>query len=400
MTTNRATNAKLSPGANSIERARPTRHKDDHGKPYGPYYLRWRICLPDGRVVAKRSQGATVSEVRARAKETADEMLARTVNSSWQPGSDLADYLDKVSGPAVENARLEDGSKRRYRVALGQLKARLKGHTIGTGTRFRVLEETLRSIAKDHGSESARQARTVVGRYVIQQLVRDELMTGNPLSGMGIDLSSDKPKAKRAERALTRKELNAAIDWLLAADPAEGVEKPARGRWSREDAVAKRRNAIDLALLQACSGLRVSEANALTWDVFDRSAEVAKSKTHKGRVVPLLFPDVIEHLAKRKALGGAYVIGAPTDGRKVWDRDNCRKATAVLYPQIGKAIKCPEVFDDGRTHLWRESLNSLMLHVPVEVRAAYFGHDKEVNRRYYTDTTDVSPMLKAAKKLR
>ena len=305
-----------------------------------------------------------------------------------------------MSGPAIESAKLEEGSKRRYRVALAQLRARLKAHTIATGTRFRVLEETLQSIAKDHGSESARQARTVLGRYVIQQLIRDELMAGNPLSGMGIDLSSDKPKPQRAARALTRKELNAAIDWLLGLDPAEGVEKPARGRWSREDAVAKRRNVIDLALLQACSGLRVAEANALTWDVFDRSAEVTKSKTHKGRVVPLLFPDVVKNLAKRKSLGGAYVIGAPTDGKKVWDRDNARKECAKLYPEIGTAIKCPEVFDHGRTHLWRESLNSLMLDVPVEVRAAYFGHDKEVNRRYYTDTTDVSPMVAAAKKLR
>jgi len=33
-------------------------------------------------------------------------------------------------------------------------------------------------------------------------------------------------------------------------------------------------------------------------------------------------------------------------------------------------------------------------------RAAYFGHDEATNARYYTDTTDVTPMLDAAKKIR
>lgn len=198
---------------------------------------------------------------------------------------------------------------------------------------------------------------------------------------------------------MTREELNAAIDWLMSEEALNGVEVPTRGRW-REASLAKRRNLVDLALLQAASGLRVSEANALTWEVFDRSAKVTTSKTRRGRVVPLLFPDVIEHLARRRELGGAYVIGAPADGTKPWDEDACRKANATFYPEIGAAIECPDLFDHGRTHIWRETLNSLMLHLPVEVRAAYFGHDKETNRRYYTDTTDVSPVVEAAKELR
>ena len=144
----------------------------------------------------------------------------------------------------------------------------------------------------------------------------------------------------------------------------------------------------------------MAEANALTWEVFDDNADVTKSKTRRGRVVPLLFPDVIEHLRKRKELGGKYVIGAPTDGNKPWDRDDCRKRCAEFYPRIGKGIDCDDVFEYGRTHVWRESLNSLMLDVPVEVRAAYFGHDPEVNRGYYTDVTDVTPMIDAARKIR
>lgn len=399
-TKKRASNAKLQPGENSINRARATKQDD------GTYWLRWRLALPDGRVKAYRSQGRTATEARARADETARKALEKARSATWGLRDDLPTYITQVTLPAIERARttkgrdLADNTKLRYRAAAQQLHHGFKGHAIGTGTRFRIMETVLQQIAQVNGSESARQARNVLGKYVIQQLIRDEVLTGNPLAGMGIDLGSEKPLPPRAERSLTRRELNAAIDWLLALDPAESLAGPKRGRGGSAAAIAKRRNLIDLALLQACSGLRVGEANALTWDVFDDSANVTNSKTHRGRVVPLLFPDVVEHLRNRKGLGGTHVIGAPTDPSKEWDRDHCRKECAKFYPEIGEGIDCRQVFDFGRTHLWRESLNSLMLGVPVEVRAAYFGHDSDTNSRYYTDTTDVTPMLVEAKKLR
>ncbi|MCV7456625.1 hypothetical protein M3D71_010100 [Micrococcus luteus] len=393
MANTRAPNSKLAPGEHSIDRVKPTKQAD------GTYVLRWRVCLPDGTVKPGRSQGPTVAEVRRRAREKVGDLLATSADGSWKPSSSIVDYIDKVSIPAVDAARLAEASRRRYRVALNQWKTVLGSKTIAQTARVRTLEAALKRIAEEHGSESARHCKTVWGKYIAQQLVRDEVLSGNPLAGMSVDLSSSKPARPRAERTLTREELGAAIDWLLSLDPAAGVEKPARGRWSREDAVAKRRNVIDLALLQAASGLRVQEANALTWNVFDRSADVRRTKTGKGRRVPLLFPDVVDHLAERRSLGGAYVIGAPTDPDKQWDRDACRKACATFYPEIGAAIDC-EVFEHGRTHLWRGTLNSLLVAVPVEVRAAFLGHDEDTNRRYYTDVTDPAPMVEAAKALR
>lgn len=390
----RASNAKLEPGKHSIDRATPAKQPD------GTYWLRWRICLYDGRVKSVRTQGRTVGEVRARARLKAAEILATSTDGSWKLSDNLCAYIDRVSTPAIEAAPLADNSKARYGTALDQLKGVLVGHTIGTGMRFRALEKALQTVAERHGSESARQARTVLGKYVIQQLIRDEVLTSNPISGMSIDLTSHKPVRPQPERALTLDEFTAAIDWLLTLDPSDDIPETKRGRGGPAAAIAKRRALIDLALLQACSGLRVTEANALTWDVFDDSAEVSKSKTHRGRVVPLLFDDVVEHLARRRELGGTYVIGAPTDGTRQWDRDHCRKACATFYPEIGRAIGSTGVFEHGRTHIWRKTLNSLMLDVPEPIRAAYFGHDAEVNRRYYTDTTDVSPILNAARKLR
>jgi len=391
----RASNAKLQPGKDSIDRAKPTKQDD------GSYWLRWRVCLPDGTVKAVRSQGRTVGEVKARAYAKKEELLSTSADGKWDLSDNLGEYLDKVTTAAIAKAKLEPGTRTRYATAQAQLKAALGKKTLGAATRFRALEKALQAIAQKHGSESARQARTVLGRYVIQQLIRDELLSGNPIAGMGIDLSSDKEVRPRPERAMTAKELNAAIDWLLALDPADGIDPKKRGRGGPAAAIAKRRALIDLALLQACSGLRVAEANALTWKEFDESAEVAKSKTHRGRVVPLLFPDVVEHLRKRKELGGTYVIGSPVDPAEAWDRDHCRKECAKFYPEIGKGIECPDVFDHGRTHIWRKTLNTLTMgDVPDAVRAAYFGHDEATNARYYTDTTDVTPMLDAAKKIR
>lgn len=111
---------------------------------------------------------------------------------TWKPTSKITTYIDAVSVPAVEAAPLAANSKTRYGVALGLWAAELKGHTIASATRFRVLETALKTIADEHGSESARQCRTVWGKYIAQQLIRDELLTGNPLAGMSVDLTSKK----------------------------------------------------------------------------------------------------------------------------------------------------------------------------------------------------------------
>jgi hypothetical protein len=51
--------------------------------------------------------------------------------------------------------------------------------------------------------------------------------------------------------------------------------------------------------------------------------------------------------------------------------------------------------------LWRATLNSMLLEeVPEVIRAAFFGHDTAVNLASYTDLTDTSSMLAAARRLR
>jgi len=412
MSPQRAATTRLESGHHSIDRATP-RERD------GQWLLDWSVRLHDGRLKTKRSQGATKGQVRQRAKATAKELLA-TGGGLWKTTSSLGDYLDQVSRPAIENAQLRPNSRTRYLLALSQLTGdcsshthanSLKGHSIASGTRFRALEACLQEIAQLHGTESARQARSVVSKYVMQQLNRDELIQGSPLAGMSINLSSSKPTPpKRGGQALTADQYRAVVDFLLLLDPAEGQSKPSRGRWSLEDRIAKRRNAIDLTLLQASTGLRVSEANSLTWEHVeaddDGTLQVSvtedNSKTHRGRRVPVLDARVSDRLLTRQNAarnGSAYVIGSPADQMTSWDRDNCQKATTALYIEMGAALNI-EMLKTARTHLWRATLNSLLLdQVSEVVRANFFGHDAAINRASYTDLTDTSGMVAAARRL-
>ncbi|MGO2312779.1 MAG: hypothetical protein ACTIOA_07930 [Brachybacterium tyrofermentans] len=371
----------------------------------------------------KRSQGPSKAEVRRRAKRSADDLLASGgARGTWKGTSPIADYITRVSAPAIESAGLRESSRSRYAIALKQLtggcenhrhKTSLAGHSIASATRFRALESCLLEIADLHGSESAHQARTVLSKYVLQQLIRDELITGNPLSGMRIDLSSA-PKTtggKKGGVALSRQEYALVLDYLLALDPADGVKAPKQGRWKLEDKIAKRRNAIDLTLLQAATGLRVSEANQVIFDDIEVddggamhvsvSEEVAK--TGKSRRVPVLDDRVVDRVLTRRNVtsdSSSYVIGAPTDDKKVWERDNSQKATTTLYVEMANELGIA-AFKTERTHIWRATLNSLLLDaVPEVVRAAFFGHDAAVNRSSYTDLTDTSVMVTAARRLR
>ena len=77
-----------------------------------------------------------------------------------------------------------------------------------------------------------------------------------------------------------------------------------------------------------------------------------------------------------------------------WDKSNCSKAVRALYCQI--ASDCDrELLQTARSHVWRATLHTIARDrgIPIEIRAALFGHDPETARRYYTDTRDVSGVI-------
>lgn len=394
----RASTSKLNPGEHSIDRANLYKYREK-------WQIRWRIRLHDGRLLDRRTQAATKGEARARARHTANELLQSGAHSHWRRSSKVSDYLEKVSIPAMENAELRDKSKERYRGAFSQLAHQLKNMTIDEVVRFRNLEAALQNIARLHGSESARQARTVLSKYVMQQLIRDDVIEGNPLSGMSINLSSGRRNVRDSgPKALSRDEWVRVVNHLLELDPSSDARDPKRGRWTIEDVISKRRALIDLTLLQAVTGLRRSEANQVTWDdaKFDQNGTLhiwvseEISKTHKGRSVPVLDRRVSDHLdQRRKRLNNRFIIGAPTDPSKVWDTHNAAKAIRVFYPELAETLGI-ETLKTRRSHVWRATLNTLLVGVNEVQRAAFFGHTVDINRTAYTDISDTDGMVAAA----
>lgn len=413
MATNRhAATSRLELGKHSIDRVTPRFIKDK-----GIYLLDWSVRLHDGELVSKRSQGATKGEVRARAKAKAEELLSTSARGKWTTASLMGAYIEDVGREAIRRASVADSSKTTYQASLTPLYA-CKQHThkhslakkpIAAATTFAALEDCVREISELHSPQVARAARKALNKYVLQRLKRDGLIAVNPIHGETLDYGQRDQVRTRGGRALTKAEYVTVLDWMLDLDPAEGVVRR-QGRWSIEHLVNVRLCTIDLTLLQSVTGLRVSEANQILWSDLDSKPDgtilvnVRKevSKTRKARTVPILDPRVTTRILARwqGAEPDWFVIGAPTNRSKRWDRDNCSKKTKPFYEHIWETFEI-DLFEDGRTHTWRATLNTLMANegVPLHIRAAYFGHDEAENVASYTDKVDTSSMVEAAKSI-
>ena len=390
-------------GTNTIDSVTPVR------LPNGKYRIQWKIRLHDGRLLSRDTTGSTKGEARARAHTKAAELLAQGgAGGNWKPSSLATEYLEKVSKPIVtDSSKLSKNSKNRYKTVLAYLDEAFKGYSIASVTRRRTIEELLKKIATEHGSESGRHAKGVASRYFFEELIKDDVIEYNPLAGARIDLGNVK-KRERPEggRALTSAEYDRVLTHLLTVDPAEGVDPPKRGRYTPEDRIAVHRNCIDLTLLQMATGLRVSEARTLLWsDVIEdgngRPAcliRAENAKTGTARVAALVEPAVYEHLIRRRdKIGGAYVVGAPLNPDSEWDRFNAQKVLKGFYLEIARACDVP-LLETHRTHVWRTTLNTLYrTDVDALLRARTLGHSLDVNAQAYSDLSDLTSLYEAAR---
>lgn len=410
MTTSRASTTRLANGEHSIDRVKPVRREE------GGWALHWSVRLHTGKLLRKTSKGSTQGQAKSRAKAKAAELLA-TGAAAGKTSDPLDTYIREQVRPALEeNRRLSAASRRQYLRALTALLGECEGHkhshaltglSIADGTRFRALEACLKEIVELHGHESGHQARTVLSGYIMPALKRDELIVADPIKGERLDLGQ-RPEPVRGGKALTADQRQRIIDHLLELDPETGLKKQLQGRYPYEVRVARRLAAIDLTLLQACTGARVSEANGMesSRHFITQSGRLIANLTRdivkggkKPRAVPFFFDDgdrVAERLAER-AKGGYYLIGAPADRSKVWDATNCRKTVRGLYDELADELDIP-LLKTELTHVWRATLNTMTEGIiPEARRAALFGHDAEVNRQHYLDLTDVTVLLDAAK---
>lgn len=142
------------------------------------------------------------------------------------------------------------------------------------------------------------------------------------------------------------------------------------------------------ALEEALASIALSSGTA--------TAEV--SKTHRGRTIPVTDARIAERMRRRMEEAGdgaeALLFPAPASPGSVWDLANAEHALKKLYRELADELDIP-LLHKVSTHVWRATLNTEWMQkgVPEVIRSAYFGHSPEVNRSYYTDTTNVSVLV-------
>lgn len=364
------------------------------------------------------SKGASNAEVKAKAKAMAEEML-RTggKKAEWKPTSSLGEFAREVVTSDIDKAGVAARTKDQYRGALRLLIGDCDRHahahalgrrTIATAVKYDVLEDCLLEIAELHGAEIARQSRTVLSGYVLKGLKRRNLIQGNPIRGEKLDLKTNaRPHDGRTGGvALSEADYRRVVEHLLAIDPAEGVEKPKRGRWTLADRIAQRRNAIGLTLLQAATGLRVNEARQVWRDLMLDDADGLRvnvvreiAKGGMPRIAYVLNEDIAVRVRERLSESGAGsdpLASSPYAASAFWDLSNVMDVNRSLYLELAKDLKIA-AFEKERSHIWRATLNTLLKGtVPDAMLEAQFGHTADVNRSHCTDTAMPLSVAEAA----
>lgn len=244
-----------------------------------------------------------------------------------------------------------------------------------------------------------------MSKYVLEPLVRDEVITHNPLRSFKPRLPEHRGTSKAVGgQALAPDERERVIGYLLSIDPND-VEPPKRGRYTVKDRRSLRRSVVEITLLQAATGLRISEARLLTrgnmgeeGGVLSVTVTAEVSKTHRGRTIPVTDERVADRMRRRMEEAGddaeALLFPAPAASGSVWDLNNAEHAIKKLYRELADELDIP-LLREVSTHVWRATLNTEWMQrgIPEVIRSAYFGHSPEVNRNYYTDTTNVSVLV-------
>lgn len=402
-------NSRLKPGEDNISSRKVT---EERGR---GWRLQWNIRLYNGQLLKKVTRGKksmTKGEIRARARATAAQLLRSSgTPGTWKSTSSISDYIKSESIASVESSeRLRPNTKDRYIHLLELLADELVGFSIADGCRLKNLEIAFNNIARNHGTSSAKQVRKVANKWVMQRLVLDEVIEHNPLNEVTLEITVEYKATKKGEGnvALTEDEYQRALDFMLGCDYFDPVRtKPKRGRYTPKDLAAKRKNVIELCLLQATTGLRINEARMLLWSDVDIDGDDVfitvrpeVSKTRRGRTVQVLDARVAKRLIERSETaqkGAKHVFGAPLIPKHVWDKTNCDKAVnGYLQDEVASECEINKLKDHG-SHIWRATLSTIAMHkgIPDEIRAAAFGQSPEVNRNYYTDTTDITSFTKS-----
>ncbi len=159
-----------------------------------------------------------------------------------------------------------------------------------------------------------------------------------------------------------------------------------------------RRNIIDLTLIQAGTGLRISEARrawrGLVRDIGDRVSFDVHESIAKGRHPRLahVLDDRVawrirEILLLHPEDADEVLIGQVKDRTKTWDLSKVTDQARELYDQVAEELEIPKLSMPGLlTHIWRPTMNMQLMAagVPGVARAQQLGHTEQVAADYYT----------------
>lgn len=406
MSRRKAPSTTIEPGHHSVDRNTVT-ERTLNGQTV--MVLDWQVRLRDGRLLKRRTQGKTAAQVKRKARQKAETLIANGGQKQrWSGTTPVEDYLDEVVLREIQESGRRDASLQQYRRMLKLLRRELQGYRIADAWHYDVLVGALENIAANHGYEAARQSRTVISRYATQPLRRHRLIDRDPLEGAKLNLKRHAPvpapKPTGDKQGLTALEQEQVIQYLLALDPTRGAAKPSRGRWTLEHVIAKRQGVIDLTLLQAGAAPRINEALQLTGSLLeeDDNGELAVyipahiAKTGIARRTPVADSRIGQYLRHRRKAAlehGGYLVGRPTDPHKRWSstgNGGVGKLIVELYEEMATELDIP-FLKHARSHMWRTTLTSRYLEAGVkrEDVAAMLGHDEVTSERFYTDGTDI-----------
>src|SRR5699024_12649212 len=119
--------------------------------------------------------------------------LADGRRAVWKTWCDIGAFLEQVTRPmSIESPSLRDTTKTRYLQPLDLILGRcgrhphtaaLAGMSIVTAGTYRSLHACLQDIARTHGAGTADHARAVLSKYILRPLIREGVLSGNPLAG-------------------------------------------------------------------------------------------------------------------------------------------------------------------------------------------------------------------------
>lgn len=167
--------------------------------------------------------------------------------------------------------------------------------------------------------------------------------------------------------------------------------------------------AVRMTVLQAVTGLRISEANEIKWEnvietdsgdvLLDVPASIAKGKKNhaKGRYIPLLRDDVAQYLISHREADNHFVVGSPSTTEKSWTATNADDVVPELYKQIADTTGV-SILADLRSHSWRATLHGVYADkIDAHTRAAIFGHTEQIADQYYTDRRNIESVLRSTR---